>query len=256
MQTTVNISESEIDSIVRFEPSVFSLICMKVTKRSCGFGWFLLKREDRMKDCCHSIIDYSEEDTIFIKLSINQRSKDTKCVFLIWFLYINGLPVVFEFKSAIWWRHQLFTMLNQLTTRYKKKRHSDLKYNAFVSLVMRKYQSRFLLAPTSSFLCLAQNWRHEKEVDGIDAMYTNSQECSIKDCDIIQNFIYLPDSSKKNEKSFVAILSIMQPQNFWKHKIHQRPEGDGKEELIWTTGCGKSYTMLYLKRLLMKSIFR
>ena len=39
-------------------------------------------------------------------------------------------------------------------------------------------------------------------------------------------------------------------------KIHQRPEGDGKGGTYFgTTGCGKSYTMLYLSRLLMRSTY-
>jgi hypothetical protein len=46
-----------------------------------------------------------------------------------------------------------------------------------------------------------------KEVDGIDAIHPT--ECSIKDCVILfRTLIYLPDSFKKNERSFVAILSI------------------------------------------------
>ena len=37
-------------------------------------------------------------------------------------------------------------------------------------------------------------------------------------------------------------------------KAHLRPEGDGKGGTYFgATGCGKSYTMLFLTRMLMKS---
>ena len=39
-------------------------------------------------------------------------------------------------------------------------------------------------------------------------------------------------------------------------KAHRRPEGDGKGGTYFgATGCGKSYTMLFLTRMLMKSTF-
>ena len=49
------------------------------------------------------------------------------------------------------------------------------------------------------------------EVDGIDAMFTLIQGMFNRKRlrDIIQNFIYLPDSSKRMKKSFVVIRNIM-----------------------------------------------
>jgi len=38
-------------------------------------------------------------------------------------------------------------------------------------------------------------------------------------------------------------------------KLHRRPEGDGEGGTCFgATGCGKSFTMLFLTRLLMKSV--
>jgi type I restriction enzyme R subunit len=50
-----------------------------------------------------------------------------------------------------------------------------------------------------------------KDVDGIDSMFTLIQGMFHKNRlrDIIRNFIYIPDSSKKNEKLFVAIRNTM-----------------------------------------------
>jgi type I restriction enzyme R subunit len=74
---------------------------------------------------------------------------------------------------------------------------------------------------------------------------------------IIRHFIYVPDVSKKEEKilcrypQYYGALKL-----FSNIKQHQRPDGDGKGGTYFgATGCGKSYTMLFLTRLLMKSKF-
>lgn len=94
-------------------------------------------------------------------------------------------------------------------------------------------------------------------VDGIDSMFTLIQGMFNKNRlrDIIRNFIYIPDSSKKNEK-----IVCRYPQYYASRALYdnikkaQRPNGDGKGGTYFgATGCGKSYTMLYLTRLLMKS---
>src|SRR5690606_22155187 len=63
-------------------------------------------------------------------------------------------------------------------------------------------------------------------------------------------------TSKKNEK-----IVCRYPQYYAANKLyqnilkHRKPEGDGKGGTYFgATGCGKSYTMLFLTRLLMKSV--
>ena len=73
--------------------------------------------------------------------------------------------------------------------------------------------------------------------------------------DIIRNFIYIPDSSKKNEKIVCRYPQYYAARALYDNiKKAQKPEGDGKGGTYFgATGCGKSFTMLYLTRLLMKS---
>ena len=73
--------------------------------------------------------------------------------------------------------------------------------------------------------------------------------------DIIRNFVYFPDTSKKNEKIVCRYPQYYAAKKlFWTIKIAQKPKGDGKGGTYFgATGCGKSFTMLYLSRLLMKS---
>ena len=73
--------------------------------------------------------------------------------------------------------------------------------------------------------------------------------------DIIRNFIYIPDTSKKNEKIVCRYPQYYAAKRLYESiKLAQKPNGDGKGGTYFgATGCGKSYTMLYLARLLMKS---
>ncbi|MNP95912.1 Type I restriction enzyme [compost metagenome] len=259
-----NITENEIDSIIRDLdrlPASDLYETNKTIMKMVSDG-FLLKREDRnQKDIYIQLIDYSEEDNNIYSI-VNQlaiKGYEMRIPDLI--LYINGLPlVVFEFKTAIQESTTIHDAYVQLTTRYKRDIPELFKYNAFCVIsdgVNTKAGSFF--APYEFFYAWRKIEGMVNEVDGIDAMFTLIQGMFNRNRlrNIIQNFIYLPDSSKKNEKivcrypQYYAAIKL-----FENIKIHQRPEGDGKGGTYFgTTGCGKSYTMLYLSRLLMRSTY-
>ena len=257
-----NITDSEVNSIIRdLErlPSSDLYESNKVFMKMVSDG-FLLKREDRnQKDIFIQLIDYTEKDNNEYKI-VNQlaiKGYEMRIPDLI--LYINGLPlVVFEFKTAIQENTTIHDAYVQLTTRYKRDIPELFKFNAFCVIsdgVNTKSGSFF--APYEFFYAWRKIEGMPNEVDGIDAMFTLIQGMFNRKRlrDIIQNFIYLPDSSKKNEKivcrypQYYAAVKL-----FENIKNHQKPLGDGKGGTYFgTTGCGKSYTMLYLSRLLMRS---
>ena len=174
-------------------------------------------------------------------------------------VYINGLPlVVFEFKSAIREEATIYDAFKQLTVRYRRDIPELFKYNAFCVIsdgVNNKSGSFF--APYEFFY----GWRRveglAKDVDGINSMFTLVQGMFHKNRlrDIIRNFIYIPDSSKKNEKIVCRYPQYYAARALYENiKKAQKPEGNGKGGTYFgATGCGKSFTMLYLTRLLMKS---
>ncbi len=193
-------------------------------------------------------------------------------------IYINGLPlVVFEFKSAIREEATIYDAYKQLTVRYGRDIPELFKYNAFCVIsdgVNNKAGSFF--APYDFFYAWRRVAGHSKlqlrgkageqilveprnDVDGIDSMYTLIQGMFHKNRlrDIIRNFIFIPDNSKKEEK-----IVCRYPQYYAARALFdniqkaQKPKGDGKGGTYFgATGSGKSYTMLYLTRLLMKSEF-
>jgi type I restriction enzyme R subunit len=257
-----NITDSEINTIIRDLERLPSSDLYESNKTFMNMvsNGFLLKREDRnQKDIYIQLIDYTEKDNNTYKI-VNQlaiKGYEMRIPDLI--LYINGLPlVVFEFKTAIQENTTIHDAYVQLTTRYKRDIPELFKYNTFCVIsdgVNTKSGSFF--APYEFFYAWRKIEGMPNEVDGIDAMFTLIQGMFNRKRlrDIIQNFIYLPDSSKKNEKivcrypQYYAAIKL-----FENIKNHQKPLGDGKGGTYFgTTGCGKSYTMLYLTRLLMRS---
>jgi type I restriction enzyme R subunit len=222
---------------------------------------FLLKRDDRsQKDIYIQLIDYSEKDQNTYRI-VNQlaiKGSETRIPDLI--LYINGIPmVVFEFKTAIQENTSIHDAYIQLTTRYKRDIPELFKYNAFCVIsdgVNTKAGSFF--APYEFYYAWRKIEGMQQEVDGIDAMFTlihgmfNRERLRT----IIQHFIYIPDSSKYNEKIVCRYPQYYAATKLYQNILkHQRPTGDGKGGTYFgTTGCGKSYTMLFLTRLLMRSV--
>lgn len=201
-------------------------------------------------------------------------------------LYINGLPlVVFEFKSAIREDATIYDAYRQLTVRYERDIPELFKYNAFCVIsdgINNKAGSFF--APYDFFYA----WRRSGNVKlpgnvelqfheyrnvksqlhesskqelrtpyGISSMYTLIQGMFNKTTmrDILRNFIYIPDSSKRNEKIVCRYPQYYAARALFDNiKKAQKPLGDGKGGTYFgATGCGKSFTMLFLTRLLMKS---
>jgi len=174
-------------------------------------------------------------------------------------VYINGLPlVVFEFKSAIREEATIYDAFRQLTVRYRRDIPELFKYNAFCVIsdgINNKAGSFF--APYEFFYAWRRVAGLAKDVDGIDSMFTLIQGMFHKNRlrDIIRNFIYIPDSSRKNEKIVCRYPQYYAARALYDNiKIAQKPYGNGKGGTYFgATGSGKSYTMLYLTRLLMKS---
>lgn len=244
---------------------------------------FILKRDDHtQKDIYIQLIDYSglenqtytAEDLIAIAAEPQTEYKTDANIYRFvtqleiqgsekripdGILYINGLPlVVFEFKSAIREEATIHDAYTQLTVRYERDIPELFKYNAFCIIsdgINNKAGSFF--APYDFFYAWRRIAGMNKDVDGIDSMFTLIQGMFQKNRlrDILRNFIYIPDSSKKNEKIVCRYPQYYAARALYDNiKQAQKPLGNGKGGTYFgATGCGKSFTMLFLTRLLMKS---
>ncbi len=218
-------------------------------------------REDRSaKDFHLRLLDFDTDDNKNIVKIVNQMTvkgpKATRRPDAI--VYVNGLPVVvMEFKSAIKEETTIHDAYVQITTRYMRDIPELFKYNCFAVLsdgVNTKAGSIF--ADYEHFYSWRRIEASDRPADGIDALDTMIQGMFRKErlYDIIHNFIYFPDTDSGKNVKVVASY----PQYFAARKLlanvltHQKPLGDGKGGTYFgTTGCGKSFIMLFLTRLIM-----
>ncbi len=176
-------------------------------------------------------------------------------------LYINGLPLVLlEFKSAIRENATLHAAYVQLTTRYRRDIPELLKYNALCVIsdgVNSKMGSAF--APYEYFYAWRKITGNEAiEQQGIDSLHSLIQGLFQPQrlLEVLRHFIYFPNKSHREEKVVCRYPQYYAATKLFAHiKQHRKPQGDGKGGTYFgATGCGKSYTMLFLTRLLMKSV--
>jgi type I restriction enzyme R subunit len=248
---------------------------------------FLLKREDRSKkDLYIQLIDYgnlpafrepSSDEVPTIVAEEQAEYNTSRNIYKIVnqleiqgyekripdaIIYINGIPlVVIEFKSAIRENTTIKNAYDQITIRYRRDIPELLKYNAFCVIsdgVNNRAGSLF--APYDFYYAWRKTGGNEiKEVDGINSLYSMVKGMFNKErlVDIVRNFVYFPDTSKEDIK-----IVCRYPQYYAARKLfdsikeNMKPEGSGKGGTYFgATGSGKSYTMLYLTRLLMKSAY-
>ncbi len=285
---TDGITEGEIQSILRkldAYPSTDLYESNKAIHKLVANG-YLLKREDRSKkDLYIQLIDYSglpllqlpeevDAEAMVAEQSapyafggnryrlVNQLEiEGTERRIPDAILYINGLPlVVFEFKSAIREEATLHQAYEQLTIRYARDIPELMKYNA-LCVVSDGVNSKLgsLFAPYEFFYA----WRKvtgQEEIaqDGINALHTMIQGLFHPDRlrQVIRHFVLFPDVSRKEEKIVCRYPQFYAATKLYRHILeHRKPEGDGKGGTYFgATGCGKSSTMLFLTRLLMRSL--
>ena len=176
-------------------------------------------------------------------------------------IFLNGLPVlVFEFKNALKQNTTIEDAYKQLTIRYRRDIPALFKYTAFIVIsdgVNNKFGT--LYTPYEFFYSWRKVNAKDKGCDGINSLKTMIAGLFRKDrlIDVIHNFVYFPDTSK-DEKKYICRY----PQYFAARSLYQNilnhsklnAGGDGKGGTYFgATGCGKSLTMLFLTRLLMKS---
>ncbi|MEZ9871837.1 type I restriction endonuclease subunit R [Vibrio sp. 10N.261.51.C6] len=177
-------------------------------------------------------------------------------------LYVNGLPlVVFEFKSAVREKDATtFDAWKQICVRYRRDIPKLFVYNAMCIIsdgVNNKMGNLF--APYEFFYAWRKVTGNEStEKEGINSLYTMIAGLfnQTRLLDVVKNFVFFPDTSKKEIK-----VCCRYPQYYAARKLYynidkeRKPYGSGKGGTYFgATGCGKSFTMQFLSRLLMKSI--
>lgn len=259
------ITPSEVDSIILMLRNISGTIYeanKAVYKMICD--GFIFNREDiTQKDLYIELIDFdTPENNIFKAVNqfeiegVNNQIRIPDSI-----VFVNGIPVVvFEFKSAVKENTTIMDAYKQITVRYRRDIPELFKYNAFIVIsdgASNKYGSFF--SSYDFFYAWRKINSEDKELDGINSLVTMIKGLFPKErlLAVIKDFVYFPDSSDKDLKIICRYPQFFAANKLYENiKAHMRPEGDGKGGTYFgATGCGKSYTMLFLTRMLMKSIY-
>ena len=218
---------------------------------------FDLVRDDRSQVALHvDYIDFDHPENNIFKV-VNQYSVQGEHLrrpdLLV---FINGIPVaICEFKSAINEDTTIADAWKQITIRYARDIPKLLKY-CFLSVISDGANTKLgsIFTPYEFYYAWNKANETDKVSNGISSLLTMIEGVFAKDriLQILRDFIFYPDDSKKNE----AIV-CRYPQFFGANKMldrirnHMWPLGDGKGGTYFgATGCGKTYTMLFLSRLI------
>lgn len=172
-------------------------------------------------------------------------------------VFVNGIPVaIFEFKSAISEGATIHDAWEQIAIRYTRDIARLLRYT-FLAVISDGANTRMgsVFTPYEFFYAWNKIDDADTASDGISALLTMIRGAFTKErlCAILRDFVFYPDASSDAKGPIVTRY----PQFFAANKMleniatHMRPTGDGKGGTYFgATGCGKTYTMLFLARML------
>ena len=218
---------------------------------------FDLIRDDISKVALHvDYIDFDHPENNIFKV-VNQYSVQGEHLrrpdLLV---FINGIPVtICEFKTAIEEDTTIYDAWEQITIRYCRDIPKLMRY-CFLSVISDGANTRMgsIFTPYQYYYSWNKANDMDKVSNGISSLFTIIKGAFAKNrvLSLLRDFVFYPDDSAENE----AIV-CRYPQFFGAQRMldsirqHLRPEGDGKGGTYFgATGCGKTYTMLFLSRLI------
>lgn len=219
---------------------------------------FNFVREDTSKPALYvNYIDFDNLDNNIYKIVNQYTVEDVKERRPDLLIFINGIPIcICEFKTAIEEDKTIYDAWKQIHKRYKRDVPGLLKYT-FISVISDGANTKIgsIFTPYSYYYSWNKANDEEKVSNGISSLFTMLKGALSPEriTAILRDFIFFPDSTDKEE-----CIVTRYPQFFAANRMfcnireHMKPEGDGKGGTYFgATGCGKTYTMLFLSRLLM-----
>ena len=223
---------------------------------------FAIKREDAsLPDLFVEVIDFRDVDRNIFKVVNQLEIKGAERRIPDGIVYVNGLPVVvLEFKSAVKEDTTIMNAYTQLTVRYRRDVPNLFRYNAFIVIsdgVNNKYGSLF--ADYDFFYTWRKVEQKDKPGEGINTLHSMMQGLFRRErlLSVMKDFVFFPDNSKSELKVVCRYPQFFATHSLYDHILehsHINVLGDGKGGTYFgATGCGKSLTMLFLTRVLMRS---
>ncbi len=259
---SANLTTTEIKTIINRVIDVGSGASLYTKNKETFFlvtEGFDLIREDINKVGLHvDFIDFDNPDNNIFKV-VNQYSvKDLSIRRPDLLIFINGIPVcICEFKSAIKEDTTIYDAWKQITVRYSRDIENLMKY-CFLAVISDGANNRLGSIFTSYEFFYSWNKINddEKVSNGMSSLLSLIKGAFSKErlLAILRDFVYYPEIEGKEQEivcrypQFFGATSMVE-----NVKKHLKPQGDGKGGTYFgATGCGKTYTMLFLTKLLMQ----
>ncbi len=224
-------------------------------------GFFFPREDSSLPDLYILPIDWDETERNSFLLTTQLEVQGTELRRPDAVIYVNGLPlVVIELKSAVRKETTLGEAYRQVTVRYQRDIPELMRFAAFVVLsdgVNSKYGTQF--SPYEYFYAWPKLQSGDKAAEGIASLETMVGGLLSKErlLPVVRDFIFFPEGGKKEVKIICRYPQYFATEKLYQNILHHArfvTGGDGKGGTYFgTTGCGKSLTILFLTRQLMRS---
>lgn len=225
---------------------------------------YIFNRDDQTLPDMHvQYIDFDHSDKNIFR-AVNQltmiEGKENRRPDIM--LYVNGIPVcIIELKNPADPDADIYKAWEQIHVRYRRDIPSLMKYCA-LSCISDGANSRLgtTYSPYEHYYAWKKVNNEDKAARGVAEMQTliAGAYAPARLLSILRDFVYFPDVKEDEEKEVEVVCRY--PQFFATERLfsnvlaHMRTtkSGDGKGGTYFgATGCGKTYTMLFLARQLL-----
>lgn len=259
---SANLTTTEINTIINRVIDVGSGASLYAKNKEAFYlvtEGFDLVREDVSQVGLHiDFIDFDNPDNNIFKV-VNQYSvKGLSFRRPDLLVFINGIPVcICEFKTAVKEDTTIYDAWKQVTIRYTRDIENLIKY-CFLAVISDGANNRLgsIFTPYEFFYSWNKVNDTEKVSNGISSLLSliNGAFSRERILAILRDFVFYPEIEGKKQE-----IVCRYPQFFGATKMvenvkrHLKPQGDGKGGTYFgATGCGKTYTMLFMAKLLMQ----
>lgn len=258
----LNLQAEEVDNVIHNLLSARGTSLyetMRMTLIELRKGVVIDRSNYGLKDELIEYFDYDKAENNVFKVVNQFEVKDTALRRPDIVVFINGIPVsVIELKTVSEEGVKLYSAFEQLTIRYTRDIENLMRFS-FISVISDGVNTKCgsIFSDYKYFFPWKSTDGKSYAKDGVESLTTMIS--GLFDhatlLNLIQNYIYFPDTSKKNLMILPKYSQYYASELLFQYiKEHIRPSGDGKGGTYFgATGCGKSYTMLFLTRRLVTS---
>ena len=258
-----NLTENETKSIISRLVNVGSGATLYLRNKETYYlvvDGFDFQRDDTTKDSIHiNFLDFETlENNVFKvinQFTVVQGSQNRRPDLLV---FINGIPIgICEFKTAVKEDTTIFDAYEQINIRYNRDIDNLTKY-CFLSFISDGANTKLgtIFTPYEYYYSWNKANETDKVVNGISSLITMIKGAFSPEriLAILRDFIYYPESDSEETAIVCRYPQFFAAKAMAENvKKHLKPNGDGKGGTYFgATGCGKTYTMLFMSKLLVK----